>query len=280
MVVAPTDEKPEKYAMNLQAENVSWSVAAKQIVDAVSLVVDEGEFVGLIGPNGSGKSSLLRTIYRILQPDSGVIELGGTNVWDVTPSEVARQMAVVMQESTGDFDFSVREIVMMGRNPHKGMFDRETVWDIQLVDDALDQVGIIDFAQRSFLTLSGGEKQRVLIARALVQQANFLVLDEPTNHLDIHYQLEILELVKSLGTTTIAALHELNLAAFYCDRLYVLKQGQLVASGTPEAVLHPDLIRDVYGVWSEVSLHSLTGKLTITFFPEKVGRLLDINNRG
>ena len=280
MVVAQTDEKPEKYAMNLQAENVSWSVAAKQIVDAVSLVVDEGEFVGLIGPNGSGKSSLLRTIYRILQPDSGVIELGGTNVWDVTPGEVARQMAVVMQESTGDFDFSVREIVMMGRNPHKGMFDRETVWDIQLVDDALDQVGIVDFAQRSFLTLSGGEKQRVLIARALVQQANFLVLDEPTNHLDIHYQLEILELVKSLGTTTIAALHELNLAAFYCDRLYVLKQGQLVASGTPEAVLHPDLIRDVYGVWSEVSLHSLTGKLTITFFPEKVGRLLDINNKG
>ena len=279
MVVAPTDEKPEKYAMNLQAENVSWSVAAKQIVDAVSLVVDEGEFVGLIGPNGSGKSSLLRTIYRILQPDTGVIELDGTNVWDVTPSEVARQMAVVMQESTGDFDFSVREIVMMGRNPHKGMFDRETVWDIQLVDDALDQVGIIDFAQRSFLTLSGGEKQRVLIARALVQQAKFLVLDEPTNHLDIHYQLEILELVKSLGTTTIAALHELNLAALYCDRLYVLKQGQLVASGTPEAVLHPDLIRDVYGVWSEVSLHSLTGKLTITFFPEKVGRLLDKNNK-
>ena len=280
MVVAPTDEKPEKYAMNLQAENVSWSVAAKQIVDAVSLVVDEGEFVGLIGPNGSGKSSLLRTIYRILQPDSGVIELGGTNVWDVTPSEVARQMAVVMQESTGDFDFSVREIVMMGRNPHKGMFDRETVWDIQLVDDALDQVGIVDFAQRSFLTLSGGEKQRVLIARALVQQAKFLVLDEPTNHLDIHYQLEILELVKRLGTTTIAALHELNLAALYCDRLYVLKQGQLVASGTPEAVLHPDLIRDVYGVWSEVSLHSLTGKLTITFFPEKVGRLLDRKKKG
>ena len=266
--------------MNLQAENVSWSVAAKQIVDAVSLVVDEGEFVGLIGPNGSGKSSLLRTIYRILQPDTGVIELGGTNVWDVTPGEVARQMAVVMQESTGDFDFSVREIVMMCRNPHKGMFDRETVWDIQLVDDALDQVGIIDFAQRSFLTLSGGEKQRVLIARALVQQANFLVLDEPTNHLDIHYQLEILELVKSLGTTTIAALHELNLAALYCDRLYVLKQGQLVASGTPEAVLHPDLIRDVYGVWSEVSLHSLTGKLTITFFPEKVGRLLDRKKKG
>ena len=264
--------------MNLQTKNVSWSVAAKQIVDAVSLVVDEGEFVGLIGPNGSGKSSLLRTIYRILQPDTGVVELGETNVWDITPREVARQMAVVMQERTGYFDFSVHEIVLMGRNPHKSMFELDTVCDVQLVDDALARVDITDLAQRSFLTLSGGEKQRVLIARALVQQAKFLVLDEPTNHLDIHYQLEILELVKNLGTTTIAALHELNLAALYCDRLYVLKEGQLVASGTPEAVLNPDLIRDVYDVWSEVSLHSLTGKPTISFFPEKLGRLLDKDN--
>jgi iron complex transport system ATP-binding protein len=122
-----------------------------------------------------------------------------------------------------------------------------------------------DFARRSYLTLSGGEKQRVLIARALVQQAKFLVLDEPTNHLDIHGQLEILDLVKNLGVTTIAALHELNLAAFYCDRLYVLKEGKLVASGTPEAVLQPELIRQVYGVWSEVVTHPRTGKLNITF---------------
>ncbi|MEM7030858.1 MAG: ABC transporter ATP-binding protein [Chloroflexota bacterium] len=266
--------------MKLQTENVSWSVEAKKIVDAVTLNVAEGEFVGLLGPNGSGKSSLLRTIYRILKPDVGLIELNGANVWQISPREVAREMAVVMQERTGDFDFSVHEIVMMGRNPHKRMFDRDTVHDFQLVDEALSRVDMTDFAQRSFLTLSGGEKQRVLIARALVQQAKFLVLDEPTNHLDIHYQLEILELVKDLGVTTIASLHELNLAAFYCDRLYVLKAGQLVASGTPEAVLRPDLIREVYGVWSEVSTHPLTGKLTITFFPEKVGLRLNGNNNG
>lgn len=177
-------------------------------------------------------------------------------------------MAVVMQERTGEFDFSVFEIVLMGRNPHKKMFDRDTEQDFQLVQEALQRVHMESFAQRSFLTLSGGEKQRVLIARALVQQARFLVLDEPTNHLDIHYQLSILELVKHLGVTTIAALHDLNLAAYYCDRLYVLKQGGLVAAGTPAQVLQPDLIRTVYGVWSEVKLHPLTSKLTITFLPE------------
>lgn len=263
--------------MKLQTEKVSWSVEAKTIVDEVTLAVADGEFVGLLGPNGSGKSSLLRTIYRILKPDAGLIQLDGANVWQLSARQVARQMAVVMQERTGDFDFSVHEIVMMGRNPHKGMFDRDTAHDFQLVDEALERVDMVEFARRSFLTLSGGEKQRVLIARALVQQAKFLVLDEPTNHLDIHYQLEILELVKNLGVTTIAALHELNLAAFYCDRLYVLKDGQLVASGTPEAVLQPELIRQVYGVWSEVAIHSLTGKLTITFFPEALGRRLKGN---
>lgn len=265
--------------MTLNTEHVSWSVEAKTIVNQVTLSVSKGEFVGLLGPNGSGKSSLLRTIYRILKPDSGVINLNGADVWQLSARQVARQMAVVMQERTGDFDFSVHEIVMMGRNPHKGMFDRDTAHDFQLVDEALERVDMVEFARRSFLTLSGGEKQRVLIARALVQQAKFLVLDEPTNHLDIHYQLEILELVKNLGVTTIAALHELNLAAFYCDRLYVLKEGQLVVSGTPEEVLQPALIRRVYGVWSEVATHPLTGKLTITFFPESMGRRLNAHQK-
>ncbi len=260
--------------MNLKTEKVSWSVEAKKIIDEITLAVADGEFVGLLGPNGSGKSSLLRTIYRILKPDAGLITLDGADVWQLPARDVARQMAVVMQERTGDFDFSVHEIVMMGRNPHKNMFDRDTMHDFQLVDEALVRVDMADFAQRSFLTLSGGEKQRVLIARALVQQAKLLVLDEPTNHLDIRYQLEILELVKNLKVTTIAALHELNLAAFYCDHLYVLKDGQLVASGPPENVLRPDLIRDVYNVWSEVAVHPLTGKLTIHFFPEALGHKL------
>ncbi len=257
--------------MNLQAEHITWLVNARKILDEVSLIVTDGNLVGLIGPNGSGKSSLLRTIYRVLRPNAGVIDLNGANIWQLSARQVSRQMAVVMQEYGGDFDFSVQEIVLMGRNPHKGMFDRDTDYDFKLVRDALARVNMADFAQRSFQTLSGGEKQRALIARALVQQARFLALDEPTNHLDIYYQLEILELVKQLEATTIAALHDLNLAALYCDYVYVLKSGQVFACGTPESVLTPDLIRQVYGVWSEVTTHPLTGKIIITFFPEKLG---------
>lgn len=257
--------------MHLHAEHVSWSVATQHIVDSVTLSAADGEFVGLLGPNGSGKSSLLRTIYRLLKPQAGAILLDDADVWQLSAREVARRMAVVTQEHTGDFDFSVFEIVLMGRNPHKGMFDRDTDTDFQLVQEALHRVDMASFAQRSFLTLSGGEKQRVLIARALVQQARFLVLDEPTNHLDIHYQLSILELVRQVRVTTIAALHDLNLAAYYCDRLYVLKQGQVVESGTPEQVLRPDLIRKVYGVGAEIRIHPLTGKPVITFLPDSVG---------
>ena len=256
--------------MQLSTDNVSWSVESQKIVDSVTLSAAEGEFVGLLGPNGSGKSSLLRTIYRLLKPHAGCIHLDKDDVWQLSARDLAQRMAVVTQERTGDFDFSVFEIVLMGRNPHKGMFDRDTENDFQLVQESLQRVDMEPFAQRSFLTLSGGEKQRVLIARALVQQARFLVLDEPTNHLDIHYQLNILELVKQLAVTTIAALHDLNLAAYYCDRLYVLKQGRIVESGTPEQVLRPDLIHAVYGVWSEIQVHPVTGKPNITFLPDSV----------
>lgn len=257
--------------MKLQVETVTWSIEARKIVADVSLEVKPSEFVGLLGPNGSGKTSLLRTIYRILKPGAGLIRLDEADVWQLSARQAAQQMAVVTQEQTGDFDFSVREMVLMGRTPHKGMFDPDTGEDFQRVDEALARVGLTDFAHRSFLTLSGGEKQRVLVARALTQQARFLILDEPTTHLDIHYQLEILELIKSLRVTTLASLHELNLAALYCDRIYLLQAGQVVASGPPEAVLTPPLIRQVYGVWSDVQLHPATGKPHITIFPERIG---------
>lgn len=258
--------------MKLQVEGVTWSVEVQKILDTITFDVKPGEFVGLLGPNGSGKSSLLRAIYRVLKPDAGLIKLDGAEVWQLSARQAAQRMGVVMQERTGEFDFSVQEIVIMGRNPHKKMFDRDTNEDYQLVAQALERVGMSNFAERSFLTLSGGEKQRVLIARALAQQAKFLILDEPTTHLDIHYQLEILELVKNLGVSVIAALHELNLAALFCDRIYVLKMGRVITSGTPEEVLRPDVIRKVYGVWSEVQRHPLTGKLTITFLPERIGK--------
>ena len=255
--------------MKLRVEGVTWQVEARAIIDDVDLEIGPAEFVGLIGPNGSGKSSLLRTIYRALKPNAGLIVLDGDDVWRLSAREAALRTAVVTQERSGDFDFNVYEIVMMGRNPHKGIFDRDNPEDFRLVEEALKRVDMFGLAQRSFQTLSGGEKQRVMIARALAQQAGFLVLDEPTNHLDIRYQLEILELVKGLGVATLAALHDLNLAALYCDRLYVLNQGRLVAAGPPEAVLTPQLIGQVYGVKAQVQRHPLTGKLHITYFPGK-----------
>ncbi len=253
--------------MKLDVQNISWSVDERKIVDQVLLDVQAGEFVGLLGPNGCGKSTLLRTIYRVLKPDVGLVTLDGDDVWKMSPREVAQRTAVVAQERGSEFDFTVHEMVMLGRNPYKGLFDEDTRTDYALAEAALRQVNMLHFAKRNVRTLSGGEKQRVLVARALTQQANFLVLDEPTNHLDIRYQLEILTLVKELNVTTLAALHDLNLAAHYCDRIFLLQEGRVVASGTPEEVLQPDLIRKVYQVDAWVEHHARTNRLQVTFYP-------------
>jgi iron complex transport system ATP-binding protein len=255
--------------MKLEVKQLSWSIEGKQILHDINLQVSSGEFVGLIGPNGSGKSTLLRCMYRVLKPDSGVITLNGKNIWHLSAREMAQATAVVLQEASTEFDFTVAEMVFMGRNAHQGLFDRETKKDHSIVFDALVQVGMNDFAERNFISLSGGEKQRVLIARAIAQQARFLILDEPTNHLDIRYQLELLELVKGLGVTTIAALHDLNLAASYCDRIYVVNNGTIRAVGTPQDVLQPDLIREVFGVGSTVETDPSNGKLHISFFLDR-----------
>jgi iron complex transport system ATP-binding protein len=253
--------------MKLDVQGISWSIDDHKIVDRVLLDVQPGEFVGLLGPNGSGKSSLLRTIYRVLKPDAGLITLDGDDIWKLPPRQVAQRTAVVMQEHRSEFDCTVLEMVMLGRNPHKGLFDQDTRADYALAEASLRQVNMLAFAKRDFRTLSGGEKQRVLVARALTQQANFLVLDEPTNHLDIRYQLEILSLIKTLKITSLAALHDLNLAAHYCDRLFLLHEGRIVASGTPEQVLQPALIRAVYHVDTCVERHPATKQLQVTFFP-------------
>ena len=253
--------------MTLTVEKVTWRVDEHTILRDVAVDVAAGELVGVLGPNGSGKSSLLRCIYRALKPNAGYIALDGDNVWDLDAREAARRTATVLQETPGEFEFVVWEMVLMGRTPHKSMFARENAEDHDLVENALAQVGMLSFADRSFVTLSGGEKQRVLIARALAQQARFLILDEPTNHLDVRYQLEILDLVRGLQVTTFTALHDLNLAATYCDRLYIMAEGEIVAAGTPEDVFQPALLREVFGVEAEVQVHPRTGKLHIVFLP-------------
>ncbi len=252
--------------MRLQADHVNWSIEGKPILRDVSLAVESGSITGLIGPNGSGKSTLLRCIYRAQKPDSGTITLDGHDLIRMDSRESARRIAVVLQEYPSDFQFTVGEIVSMGRNPHKGMFDRDTPADRGIIRDALARVGLAGFSHRNFNTLSGGEKQRVIIARTLAQQPNFLVLDEPTNHLDIRYQLETMELVRDLGLTTLAALHDLNIAADYCDFIHVIDGGRIVASGRPAEVLHPDIIADVFGVGSSVGEDEMTGRLRISFY--------------
>jgi iron complex transport system ATP-binding protein len=257
--------------MRLAVEGLAWAVEGRAILEDINLHVPPGSFVGLLGPNGSGKSSLLRCIYRVLRPNAGLISLDGEDLSRLSVREVARRTATVLQETPSDFDFRVEDVVLMGRTPHKGMFDRDTSEDQRIVMEALDRVDMGDFAARSFHTLSGGEKQRALIARALVQQAQFLVLDEPTNHLDIRHQLEILDLVRGLGVTALAALHDLNLAASFCDRIYLLHRGRVAACGAPEDLLRPEMIRAVFGVGASVERDPSTGRPRISYFLERAG---------
>ncbi len=245
--------------MSLRLDQLSVDLAGRRIVSEITLAVGDHEFAGLVGPNGSGKSTILKTIYRVHRPAAGRVLLDGSDLLSLRPKDAARRIAVLAQESTSEFDFSVREMVMIGRTPHKGSFDRDTEADRDIVDGALERVGCQSLAQRRFNTLSGGEKQLVLIARALAQEANHLILDEPTNQLDIHHQVEILEVVAGLGVTVLAALHDLSLAALFCDTIHVLSDGQLVTAGPPSLVLTPETIRRAYGADVLVIDHPDTG---------------------
>ena len=251
--------------MKLEAKRVAVELQARLIVQDLSLTAEPGEVVGLIGPNGSGKTTFLRTVYRLLRPTAGQVTVGGNDVWRLSARESARRIAIVVQESPPEFEFTVREIVRMGRMPHKPLTAPYNRNDDEIVTDALRRVKMLALAHRPFALLSGGEKQRVLMARALAQQPKLLVLDEVTNHLDIHYQFEILDLIRNLGTTTLITLHDLNLAAAYCDRIYVLGEGRIVASGRPEEVLTPGLLRRVFQVDAVMSRHPATGLPHLAF---------------
>jgi iron complex transport system ATP-binding protein len=245
--------------MSLLLDHLSVDLAGRRIVTGIDLAVGNQEFAGLVGPNGSGKSTILKAIYRVHRPSAGRVLLDGTDLLALRPREAARRVAVVAQETTSEFDFTVREMVMIGRTPHKRSFDRDTDADRSVVDQAIERVGCEQLTQRRFNTLSGGEKQLVLIARALAQEADHLILDEPTNHLDIHHQVEILEIVAGLGVTVLAALHDLSLAALFCHTIHVLSAGQVVTAGPPGAVLTPETIRRAYGADVLVIEHPDTG---------------------
>ncbi|GAB3181343.1 ABC transporter ATP-binding protein [Nesterenkonia halophila] len=253
--------------MSLHAESVSWSRGGALIVDGVTLHPTPGATVGLLGPNGSGKSSLLRLMQGVMRPSSGVVRLDDDELGSVPRRRLARRVAVVGQHADTDMDIRVEDVVRLGRIPHRGAWGGDPTADAAAVAEALEQTGLVEKADRLWHTLSGGERQRAQIARALAQQPDELLLDEPTNHLDIRHQLELLTLVTRLPVTSVVALHDLNLAAMYCDHLVVLRDGAVVAGGDPHEVLTPELIAEVYGVAAEVRHDAARRRVVVSFDP-------------
>ena len=248
----------------LKLEHVTICYNGEPVVHDVDLELNKGEILGVVGESGSGKSTLLKCIYRTLKPTSGAVLLDDVFLRTLSLKQSAKKIAVVAQHNHYNFDFTVREVVLMGRAPHKKTLERDNAKDYQIVDEALKTVQMEAFADRTFSTLSGGEQQRVILARALAQQTSALILDEPTNHLDITHQIMLMELVKKLNVTVISAIHDLNIAAAYCDKIYVLKDGVLEGYGTPEEVLTPELIRRIYKVEAEI-VYDSRGKMHILF---------------
>lgn len=251
--------------MRISVEGLEVRLSGRTVVSGVDLLAAEGEIAGLVGPNGSGKSTVLRTVYRHLRPHAGRVLVGGTDIRELSAVASARRVAALPQERGTDFELSVREVVAMGRTPYKRAFAGEDAADRDVVTEALAHVGMARAARRRFSALSGGERQRVLLARALAQAPEVLVLDEPTNHLDVRHQVELLTLLRAQRRTTLLALHDLNAAASVCDRLHVLHDGAVVASGTPREVLTAELLAEVFGVRAAVVEHPLTGDPLIAF---------------
>lgn len=258
--------------MNLKVDHVSVTLSGTEIVKDISMKVDNKQFVGIVGPNGCGKSTLLKSIYKVIKPQKGLVFLGDKDVLKSSARAISKDLGVVGQFNELSFDFTVREMVMMGRTPHKHFMESDNIEDYKIVADALERVNLAKYADRSYLTLSGGEKQRVILARAIAQEPEFLILDEPTNHLDIKYQLQILSVVKSLNIGVLAALHDLSMASVYCDILYVVKDGQIIASGNPKAVLTKKLIRQVFEIDCEIYSNPITGDLAIAYLSSNNNR--------
>lgn len=248
----------------ISANKIEVSYGAENILNGVDINAENGKITGIIGPNGSGKSTLLKCIYRTLKAKEGTIMIDGENIDDMSYKDSARKLSVVAQHNNYSFDFSVEEIVLMGRNPYKKLMEKENRKDYDIVYDCLKKVGLEEFSKRMYSTLSGGEQQRVVLARALAQKTKYIVLDEPTNHLDITHQLQIMRLIKESGITAVAAVHDLNIAAMFCDVIYAMKDGKIVSYGKAEEVITPENIKLLYGVESEI-VRDKNGKVHILF---------------
>jgi iron complex transport system ATP-binding protein len=238
--------------MSIKAENLVWKIGRKTILDGVSFEAPPGRMLGLLGPNGSGKTSLLRLLAGLKRPHSGHILLDRKDIGAIGRRTIAQRVAFVEQHATTNANLRVVDVVKLGRFPHRSMFSGWTLADDQAVEEALERAGMSSKRHDRWQSLSGGEKQRAHIARALAQSPKELILDEPTNHLDIQHQIGLMRLVSSLPVTSIIALHDLNHAAMFCDALIVMQGGKIVASGTPADVLTKEMLRDVFSVDAHV----------------------------
>jgi iron complex transport system ATP-binding protein len=254
------------------AEDVHVSLGGVEVLSGVSATVEGGRFVGLVGPNGAGKTTLLRTVNGVLPPEEGRVLLDGAPVAGLSAAETSRRVATVPQDTSLSFEFDVADVVAMGRNPYQSRFGRADDADRAAVERAMERADVARFADRGVGAVSGGERQRVVLARALAQDTPLLLLDEPTASLDVNHQVRTLELVAELvddGKTVVAAIHDLNLAAHYCDELLLLADGEVLASGPPADVLTEDHLEGAFDTRAAVTSHPVTGSTYVTALPER-----------
>jgi len=261
----------------LNITDLSWTVQQKTILQHITFTVRKGEVIGIIGPNGAGKTSLLRCLTNqaniLTNADiSGSVHLQNKLLTKFSAKEIAQHFALVMQKNDSIFELSVEDVMKMGLLPHKSLFSLDNHHDKTQITLALNKVGLSDALHTHFNQLSGGEQQRVLIARALVQASQILILDEPTNHLDVYYQHQVLQLVNKLNITVIMTVHDLNLASLYCQRLLLLNKGELICDGSPQSVLTPERLSHIFGLPCQQGIDDITGATQVSFYLEENNR--------
>lgn len=252
----------------LQVENLQFGYRKDLVLKEISFNIEKGKFVSIIGPNGSGKSTLLKTINQLYSPSQGNILIDGNNINRLKKKELARKIALVPQDTLIDYEFTVEDIVLMGRHPYKGRFQKENENDYKIVNEALKMTNTLHLKDRVITEISGGERQRVIIAKALAQKPSIILLDEPTSHLDINHQIEILNLLKRLnketGTTIVIVIHDINLASRYSDEIIMLNEGEILGMGSPEKVITKNNIEFAYELKVEIEKNKYTNSLYLT----------------
>ncbi|MFW6041196.1 MAG: ABC transporter ATP-binding protein [Thermoplasmatota archaeon] len=259
--------------VGISVNGLTIGYSKKPVLEDISFEVNEGDFIGVIGPNASGKSTLVRALTRVIKPWKGDIKIDGRSLLDLSRKDIAKKMAVVPQDTYISFPFTAREVVLMGRNPYLGRFENPSIKDKGMIDEMMKETNTIHLGKRSVRNLSGGEMQRVVLARALAQDTDVLLLDEATSHLDIGNKLDIMDMIKrkneEKGISVLSIHHNLNLAARYCERLILLDEGEIQSRGAPEDVLTPSHLKAVYGIEAEIYESPKDGQLYISPIEKK-----------